>query len=653
MHRTNDERRASRGQWRYWLGLTVLLTLGVLLVRTGPHTGLSGQEAQGRSPNIVFIMADELGYYELSCMGHPNIQTPNIDQMAAGGMRFTQFLAGSPLCAPTRGTLLTGKHSGHTSVRSNGGGTPLRAGEETIGSVLKSAGYATGGFGKWGCGGRGSSGVPEKHGFDTFVGYYDQVHAHSYYPPYIIHNSEEVPLEGNRGGSKGKTYSHYVIMDAAKKFIRKNKDKPFFCYLPVTPPHGLFNIPDDDPAWKIYADKDWPESARRYAAMVTMLDRQMGEILTLLRELGLADNTIVMFAGDNGGNDYFKDKLHPRGFHAPNVDPKTGTAFRGRKGQLYEGGLRIPMIAYWPGRIRPGQVSKYLGYFPDLLPTYAELAGAKVPGDVDGISIVPELLGEEVAGRKQELHKYLYWELGQQVAVREGSWKALRARRKSPWALYDLKKDISETRDVAAKNAAVLARLKGFAELAHEPVRVGDWGDRSLHEKDRRAKGGRRRGRRGAARIHDLPKKGLIPRDGWKLLKFSSQSEANGKLAKNAFDGNPRTHWHTSFGGNAASYPHELLIDMGVIRTVRGFVYLARQDAGWNGTIASCEFFVGEALKDLGKGKATATTTFKKVKTAQTLDCSPVKGRYILIRARSEIADGPWASAAEIGVLGQ
>ena len=259
---------------------------------------LAGFSFAQDKPNVVFIMADELGYYELSCMGHPHIQTPRIDQMASEGVRFTQALAGSSLCAPTRCSLMTGKHTGHTSVRTNGGGTPLRADEATIGSVLRQAGYATGGFGKWGCGGRGSTGVPEKHGFDTFVGYYDQVHAHSYYPPYILRNSRELGLEGNSGGRRGKSYSHYKIFSSAMDFIRTNKDSPFFCYLPVTPPHGMFDIPDDDPAWKLYADKPWPEEARRYAAMVTMLDRQVGEVIDLLKELELDDNTLVFFCGD-------------------------------------------------------------------------------------------------------------------------------------------------------------------------------------------------------------------------------------------------------------------------------------------------------------------------------------------------------------------
>ena len=267
-----------------------------------------------------------------------------------------------------------------------------RRGDDRI--DLESAGYATGGFGKWGCGGRGSTGVPEDHGFDVFFGYYDQVHAHTYYPPYLVRNSEEVPLKNNRGRSDGETYSHYVIHEAAMKFIRDNKDQPFFCYMPITPPHGMFDIPDDDPAWQIYKDKPWPDQAKRYAAMVTMVDRQVGEVLDLLRELELEDNTIVFFCGDNGGNDYFRDQQHPRGFHNANKHPKTGVEFRGTKGTLYEGGLRIPMIARWPGKIAAGRVSDLLWYFPDVLPTVAELTGTKAPGDIDGISIVPELLGE-------------------------------------------------------------------------------------------------------------------------------------------------------------------------------------------------------------------------------------------------------------------
>jgi len=441
-------------------------------------------------PNVVYLVSDELGYYELSCMGNPHIKTPNIDRMAAEGIRFTQALAGSSLCAPTRAVLMTGKHSGHTSVRKNDGGTPLRAEEETIASVLKKAGYATGGFGKWGCGGRGSTGVPEKHGFDVFVGYYDQMHAHSYYPKYIVRNSEEVPLPGNHGFSKGTNYSHYVIYNEAVRFIRDHKDQPFFCYLPFTPPHGLFDIPDSDPAWALYKDKNWPPKARRYAAMVTMVDRQVGELTALLKELGLHEKTIFFLSGDNGGADYFRGPQHPRGFHGANKNPETGVEFRGKKGNLYEGGLRVPMIVRWPGRIRPGRVSELLWYFPDVLPTLAELAGVAAPKDIDGLSIVPELLGEEAAGRKQPQHEYLYWELSGQVAVRMKDWKAVRPGGQQAWALYDLRKDVSEEHDVAAAHPDVLKTLTAFAQSAHAEPRAGSFQNRALHKRDRKAKTG-------------------------------------------------------------------------------------------------------------------------------------------------------------------
>jgi arylsulfatase A-like enzyme len=411
--------------------------------------------------------------------------------MAAEGVRFTNLLAGSSVCAPTRCCLMTGKHSGHTSVRLNGGGTPLRADEETITSVLKKAGYATGGFGKWGCGGRDSTGVPEKHGFDIFFGYYDQVHAHTYFPPYLIRNSEEVPQKGNSGGSRGETYSQYVIYDAAVQFIRDHRRGPFFCYMPLTPPHGNFDIPDSDPAWAMYRDKPWSEPARRYAAMVTMLDRQVGETLTLLEDLGIAENTVVFFSGDNGGADYFASPEHPRGVHMANKHPETGVEFRGRKGTLYEGGLRVPYVVRWPGRIEPGRVSEHLGYFPDVLPTLAEIAGAAPPPDIDGISFVPELLGERTAGRRQPQHDYLYWEFVGWTAVRQRNWRAVQPKPNAPWELYDLAADPSESNDLSAAQPEILAKLKQLAADAHQPVREGAFTTTVRHERDRRAKFGR------------------------------------------------------------------------------------------------------------------------------------------------------------------
>jgi arylsulfatase A-like enzyme len=429
------------------LGAAALITPGCAQT---PH-----RTAQGKKPNIIYIMIDELGYFELSCMGNKYIETPNIDHMATEGMRFTQALAGGPVCAPTRCVLMTGQHTGHCTVRKNSQVWPMRAEDVTVAELLKKAGYATGGFGKWGCGDRGTTGVPEKHGFDIFFGYYNQTHAHSFFPNYLVRNGEKIPLEGNTGDFyKGKQFSHYLIFDESIKFIRENKDKPFFCYCAWTPPHGQWGIPDDDPDWLYYKDKPWPgvpKAAKVYAAMVKMVDRQIGQIFDLLKKLDLDDNTIVFVCGDNGGRGGFNN------FFDPNRH------FRGQKGNLYEGGLRIPMFVRWPGKIKPALVSDHLWYFPDVMPTLTELAGVEPPDNIDGISIVPTLLGQRAAGRKQKMHKFLYWEHKQQVAVRMGNFKAVKPGRNKPFELYDLSKDISEKDNIASEHPDLLNQMKTFA----------------------------------------------------------------------------------------------------------------------------------------------------------------------------------------------
>lgn len=466
-----------------------ILSISLLWIMASTH-------AADKLPNIVYIMSDELAYFELGHMGNPYIKTPTIDRFAKEGIRFTTALAGAPVCAPLRCNLMTGKHAGHASVRANDGGTPLRAGEITIGSMLKERGYATGGFGKWGCGGRDSTGVPEQHGFDVFFGYYDQVHAHSFYPPYLVRNSEEVPLAGNDGGRAGQTYSHYEIMKEGLQFIRDNKDHPFFCYLPITPPHGLYDIPSDDPAWDLYKDEAWirdksiSQDTKNYAAMVSMVDRNVQEVLNLLQELQIEDNTIVFFTGDNGGQDRFKSKKHPRGFFGPNVNPVNGVEFRGGKGNLYEGGLRIPFLVRWPGKIKAGEVNDLIFYQPDILPTLADLTGAKAPNDIDGLTILPTLLGEQATGHPQELHGMLYWEHRQQTAVRMNQWKAIQTKKDAPWELYDLSIDLSEAHNIASQHTEILDHMKAFAVKEHQPVRIGTYTHRTRHERDRQAKYG-------------------------------------------------------------------------------------------------------------------------------------------------------------------
>ncbi len=613
-------------------------------------------DAADTPPNIVYIMSDELAYYELAHMGNERIHTPRIDQMAQDGIRFTQALAGAPVCAPLRCTLMTGKHMGHASVRANDGGTPLRAGEPTIASMLKEKGYATGGFGKWGAGGRGSTGVPEKHGFDVFFGYYDQVHAHSFYPPYLIRNSEEVALKGNQGGRSGETYSHYAIMDEAVKFIRENKDRPFFCYLPITPPHGMYDIPASDPAWQQYRDDSWikdpalPQDVKNYAAMVTMVDNNLGTVLDLLKELDLEDNTIVFFTGDNGGQDRFRSDDYPRGYFGPNLNPKTGVEFRGGKGNLYEGGLRIPFLVQWPGRIKAGKVSDLLFYQPDMLPTIAELTGATAPPN-DGMSILPELLGEDVVGRKQAQHSLLYWEFGLQVAVRMGNWKAIQPKKNNDWELYDLEKDISETTDVSENHPDILAQMKAFAAEAHSPVQPGTFSQRTDHEKDRRAKWGSAGPPTASKKVNRIPTAGRIPADQMKIVSFSSENDGNAKVAAHAVDGDPTTLWHSQFSPQLARHPHRLVIDLGASYNIRGFRYLVRQDGGWNGAFAETEFCVSDSPDRFEEPVAKAR--FGKVRTAQSVDCEkPVRGRYVRVTVLAEVNGKAWASAAEIAVIG-
>jgi arylsulfatase A-like enzyme len=375
---------------------------------------------------------------------------------------------------------MTGQHTGHTTVRANGGGMSLCADDVTIAAMLKEAGYVTGGFGKWGLGDAGTTGVPEKQGFDTFFGYYHQVHAHTYYPRYLIHNSKKVKLEGNTGDYlTGETFSHNLIHAAGLEFIRSNKDRPFFAYLPWTPPHGYWAMPEEDPAWQKYKEMQWDATnqkgdydAQMYAAMVEMADRQIGEILDLLKELDLDRNTIVFVCGDNGGQPYFQNDRHPHGFLAPNLDPKTGKRFRGGKGNFYEGGLRIPFIVWWPGKIHAGEVSNHLGYFPDIMPTLAELAGAEAPENTDGISIVPTLLGGDPG--KQEQHEYLYWEDPRSCAVRMSKWKAIRPDKEEAFELYDLDKDLEELHNVADQHPEILEQMKSFAGAAHTPPCLGE-----------------------------------------------------------------------------------------------------------------------------------------------------------------------------------
>jgi len=427
-----------------------------------------GLGTDSEKPNIIFIIVDDMGWADLGCYGSKQIHTPNIDTMASEGIRFTQAYLGCTVCAPARSVLMTGLHMGHTPVRGNTGGIPLPRDAVTTAEVLKEAGYVTGGFGKWGLGDVRTEGVPEKQGFDEFFGYYHQIHAHNYWTDYLWRNSEKVPMTGDKGSAE--RYSHYRIFDATVDFIRRHQGQPFFCYAPWTPPHGSYQIPESDPAWRRYQDKPWPRSAKVAAAMDTMVDRQVGELLALLKELEIDKNTVVFFCSDNGAAERFDGTLDSSG------------PLQGRKRSMYEGGIRVPLIARWPGRIEPGQVSDHPCYFADMMPTFAELAGAsrQVPSDVDGLSIVPTLCGKT---SRQEKHAFVYWEWhlydwgqrrfvpnGLMQAVRMGDWKAVRHKSDQPFELYDLSRDIGETNNVAAEHPEIVKKIEDYiARTRTEP----------------------------------------------------------------------------------------------------------------------------------------------------------------------------------------
>jgi len=449
------------------------------------------KKIEAEKPNIIYIMLDEVGYYEPSYMGNTKLQTPNIDKMAHEGMVFTNAYSGAAVCGPTRVSLMTGKHLGHTSMRENSGGEPIRADEKTVASLLQEAGYINGGFGKWGCGNRGTSGVPEEHGFDIFFGYYDQVHAHSFYPEYLIKNSQEVPLKGNTGDYyQGETHAQDVIFNEAVKFIKANADKPFFCYLPWTPPHGLWGISEEHPSYQLFSENDWPspnswktDDAIRYAALLHKTDGQIGEILDLLKSLEIDDRTLIFFSGDNGGQDYFNSDKNPRGIFGPNVNPDNQKEFRGQKGTVYEGGLKIPMLVRWPNVILPGSRSDLLWYFPDFLATVADIIKVRPPEDCDGMSILPELSGSG----KQVQHDYLVWGQKNKYAVRQGDWKLHATLKDDFWSefeLYDLKADPGESSNLVQEQAMVADQLKVILKDAYTPPIKGEIYDHKLYLKD-------------------------------------------------------------------------------------------------------------------------------------------------------------------------
>jgi arylsulfatase A-like enzyme len=430
-------------------------------------------------PNIILIVADDLGYAHLGCYGQKKIHTPHLDRLAAEGMRFTDVYAGSCVCAPSRSVLMTGLHGGHTPVRGNSGGIPLAPQDVTVAEVLKPTGYSTGLFGKWGLGEHGTTGVPYKQGFDQFFGYLHQIHAHFHYPEYLWQHDRKFPLSGNRDNGR-QQYAHDEIINQSLDFIRRHQKSRFFLYLPFALPHYELLVPENSLsayAGKYpetpyngrggktgyphdYATQAMPRAAT--AAMISHMDRGVGSILALLRELEIDDQTIVLFTSDNGASSGPSD---------PDFFQASGD-LRGTKGSLYEGGIRTPMIVRWPRHVAAGTVNRHVWYFADVLPTLAELSGATPPDGIDGISVVPTLLGERVVGREQPTHEYLYWEDDDARAVRRGRWKAIYSTGADPpVSLYDLQSDPGEAVEVSGKHPQIVSELKKILDDAHSAPR--------------------------------------------------------------------------------------------------------------------------------------------------------------------------------------
>ncbi|MDF7824792.1 sulfatase-like hydrolase/transferase [Pontiellaceae bacterium B12227] len=418
-----------------------------------------------RSPNVIYILCDDLGYGEVGYNGQEMIQTPELDALAKKGMRFTSHYCGSSVCAPSRGSLMTGKHPGHAYIRANSPGypngqTPIPADSETVGKLMQRAGYTTACIGKWGLGGERpdgtlNDGFPTQQGFDYFFGYCDQRRAHNYYPEFLWRNEEKVPLGG-------KVYSHDLMTEEALKFVDENKDGPFFLYLAYTIPHTKYQVPE----LAQYADRDWPEKFKKHAAMTSRMDRDVGRLVRHLETLKLDKNTLVFFNSDNGAH----------GEQGSEKFFNTSGELRGIKRSMYEGGVRSPMFAYWPGKIRAGSVSDHLSSFWDMLPTFSALTGEPVQGETDGISMLPTLLGKP---QQQKKHDYLYWELYERKpnqGLRMGKWKGVVVDRRKGQKieLYDMSVDEGEQQDLADRYPEVVERIRKAMNEAHVPSPLWD-----------------------------------------------------------------------------------------------------------------------------------------------------------------------------------
>jgi len=431
---------------------------------------VAASQAVATPPNLIFILSDDIAQGDLGAYGQKLIKTPNLDRLCREGTRYLSAYTGTSVCAPARSSFFTGLHSGHCPIRGNReikpeGQKPLPAHLPTVATILKSAGYATATMGKWGMGMFDTTGSPFANGIDHFFGYNCQRHAHSYFPPFLYNDAERFPIPENEDGNKG-VYAQNLIQQEVLDWVDQQNKGPFFLFYAITLPHGHYEIDDQG----IYKNEPWPEKEKNYAAMVTRLDSDVGALVALLEKKGIADNTLIVFAGDNGSS------FQPNTAIGKRFDQTMGGTLRGFKRGLYEGGLRQAAFAWWPGTVPAGRVTDQPWAFWDLLPTFAELAGAKLPASAptDGHSLVSFLKGGDAPSRES-----FYWELhegrGHIQAIRWKNWKAVRPKQGGPVELYDLTADLGETNDLAAKHPERVAAA--IAMMNASRTASPDWPD--------------------------------------------------------------------------------------------------------------------------------------------------------------------------------
>lgn len=469
--------------------MLLLISVSILIGCTSKSDSQqSGDKESAEKPNIIFILVDDLGYGDIGCFGQQKIQTPSIDKMSGEGIQFSQAYAGNAVCAPCRSSLMQGLHPGHARVRGNGYQNyreALQEGDNTVAMMLQEAGYKTGLFGKWGLGLHNQYGIPNKMGFDEFYGYLNQRHAHCQYPEFLYQNTDRVyfpengthhQIENYKGEqiydengicqplgiedpSEAK-YAFDVYCEKSLEFVKENKDNPFFLYLAYTPPHGAYVVPE----LGVYNDKDWSLSHKVYAAMITRVDTEIGKLMSLLKELNIDENTLVIFASDNGNTNgnAKEDEISTKDFFN-DESPRAG-----QKGDILDGAFHVPAIVRWPKQIKPGQDSDHIWAMWDFMPTAAEIINAQVPDNIDGISILPTLLGEM---EKQQKHDFLYWEYKEEQAVRMGNWYGYK-NKKGLLEIYDLVKNPMQDKDLSGEFPEIAMKIDEIMKTEHTPSDV-------------------------------------------------------------------------------------------------------------------------------------------------------------------------------------